>query len=143
MTVMNEDQPQPTFDRDGYPTDETLTTIEQWPATDPAGCLQYVRAAWNWPDHVTEQLKPGEHLIIQPPKNTRHLRFVTGGWSGNESLLGALEANRIITMLTWRLSTRGGVHIYEVPNWKHNHTDSAAVQHTSAATQPGEASIIP
>lgn len=112
---------EPTFDSDGYPTEETLKAISEWPASDAAGCLRFVQKAWNWPDYVNEQLSLDESLVIYPgisslrPKDAKHLRFATGGWSGNESLIAALNQNAVVRMLTWRMSVRGGLHIYEVP----------------------------
>lgn len=41
------------------------------------------------------------------------LRFATGGWSGNEDMMHALTENYPV-MACWRLSARGGLHIFEV-----------------------------
>jgi hypothetical protein len=38
----------------------------------------------------------------------------TGGWSGNESIIGALQSNSLLWALTWVQSRRGGHYIFEV-----------------------------
>ena len=50
------------------------------------------------------------------------LRFdiSTGGWSGNEDIIGALEQNQMFHMLcpvSWR---RGGHYIYDVQEWSND-----------------------
>ena len=92
------------LDEDGYPTDETLAKIKDWPWDDALGCLDHVRALWRYPDWVTKT-EVGE---------CHHFRFATGGWSGNEELIGALHSNVMIRCLTWQMSQAGGLHIYHV-----------------------------
>lgn len=108
---------EPTFYRDGYPTDEMLDIITNWPATDPAGCIDYVRAAWSEMGSVSDELRPAEAAMLSTDLDKHLVRFSTGGWSGNESLIAALEYNHVVYMMTWRLSARGGLHIYERPAW--------------------------
>ena len=113
----------PTFDSDGYPTHETLTRIACWPyATqkerlkylagelenvlpfDPAGWLEFCRKAWHWPNRVSESSR-------QPGR----WRFHTGGWSGNEMVIDAMEDNThlwSICAVSWR---RGGHYVFEAP----------------------------
>ncbi|HKB36839.1 MAG TPA: hypothetical protein VKD72_10310 [Gemmataceae bacterium] len=106
----------PTFDRDGYPTDETLALIKHWPYQDAAGCLDYVKAAWHYPDWATHDLNAGEASVVRAEKGEKYLRLATGGWSGNEELVIALEDNHMMRAVTWRLDARGGLHIYQYPN---------------------------
>jgi len=105
----------PTFDSDGYPTDETLAAIEAWPYQDLAACLDFVKAAWHWDDWATHDLSAHEAAIVRAEKTDTYLRLATGGWSGNESLVAALRANRMISLQAWRLHARGGLHIYQYP----------------------------
>lgn len=93
--------PEPTFDASGYPSEDTLEIIEQWDACDPQGCLEFVRQAWNDTGKVT--VDAGRYV------------FVTGGWSGNEDLLGSLHQNYVIYSLCWQMSQRGGRHEFAVP----------------------------
>lgn len=121
---------QPTFDADGYPTDATLTLIEQWPlfpqSDIPAGearrlrgaqaCLDFVLAAWNTTyGSAIYTLATSELSLVQAKKGEQFIRFVTGGWSGNEMLIAALRRNAVVQSMTWCLSSRGGLHIYRYP----------------------------
>jgi hypothetical protein len=71
---------EPTFDRDGYPTEETLEAIEKWPVETIKEVFPFIAAAWYYPDCARE-MRSGLWV------------FATGGWSGNESLMRAFEKN--------------------------------------------------
>ena len=65
----------PTFDRAGYPAEETLEIIKQWdmnPST-MKDLMAFIASAWHW-DDMARETSPGLWV------------FATGGWSGNESL---------------------------------------------------------
>lgn len=70
----------PTFDAEGYPTEETLECIRNWLHTDAEGLLRFIRDAWHGPE-LGAEVRPGIWT------------FVTGGWSGNEEILAALWAS--------------------------------------------------
>jgi len=114
-------QEQPTFDADGYPTDETLEIIKKWPMKSGLhanALLDFVAAAWHWPDFgVSHELKPAEAEVVHAEPGDRYLRLATGGWSGNESLIAALD-HSMGAFGTWRLSSAGGLHIYRY--WPEN-----------------------
>ena len=94
---------QPTFDQNGYPTEETLKTISYWPTEYPDELLQYVIDAWNQ--------KFGKVTILK-----NKVKLATGGWSGNESLLMMLKNNREFWNLCWESSHRGGLTVFR--RWK-------------------------
>ena len=117
----------PTFDRDGYPSDETLDRIERWTVAQqrvPFGsrsasldgvrkCLDFVVEAWDTRyGSVHRTLIDIEQAFLAPTANETFIRFATGGWSGNESLIHALQRNWMVHGLTWVMSRRGGLHIY-------------------------------
>lgn len=104
---------EPTFDADGYPTEETLAAIRVWPWQDVNALLDFIAEAWHWPDFVSRELRPEEASIVHAEPEDRYLRLATGGWSGNEDLIAALRENMMARALTWRLTARGGLHIYE------------------------------
>jgi hypothetical protein len=91
---------QPTFDQDHYPTEETLKVIVQWSADDFKGLMEFCRKCWQWDDYFTVD------------GNTYELH--TGGWSGNEDVIGALQDNILFWALCWQQSKRGGHYIFEV-----------------------------
>ena len=94
----------PTFDTDGYPTAETLDAIKLWPHQKSRELFAFIKAAWNYPEDFDE-------------KENGVYRIVTGGWSGNESLIWALEKNFIVHASCWMSSRRGGLHEYELPEF--------------------------
>lgn len=102
------------LDADNYPTDEALKIIEEWKLPngrkDIAKFFEFVKslwwcASWGWHEEDTT-----DELF-----NTPLMRYEisTGGWSGNESLIGAMEKNWIIWHMTWVQSRRGGHYIFE------------------------------
>lgn len=91
-----------TFDRDGYPTDETLEIIADvnaWPWDRYDAWIAFCRDAYS----------ERRGWIRETPKT---LVFVTGGWSGNESVIGAMERNFVFSRF-WRASKRGGLHVWD------------------------------
>lgn len=91
----------PTFDRDGYPTDETLDAIKAWPYTDLNGLMAFVCEAWS------EYGSWHEWCDV--------IRIATGGWSGNESIIDALLENHMAWTLLWHSSRRGGGYTFRIP----------------------------
>lgn len=89
------------MDADGYPEDDELDKISEWPYTDCAGLLEYARSLWRYPEYwnVAEDL----HKVS------------TGGWSGNESIIGAMMKNRMFWQLAWQSSRRGGHYEFVIP----------------------------
>lgn len=107
---------EPTFDVNGYPTDETLDAIEHWPinkASDAEALMDFIGRAWSYPDYWRKQ----DHWRDQSrygiaSRTVYRYTFSTGGWSGNESLVTALEHNVLAQMLgaySWRV---GGHYEY-------------------------------
>lgn len=112
---------EPTFDADGYPTEETLERIKTWDVIpdgkrfDFEAAMDFAGRAWSYPDYwtKTELWDDPEGYPGQKPQ----LRYVfsTGGWSGNESIIAAIEENQALQMLgawSWR---RGGHYEYRFP----------------------------
>lgn len=100
---------------DDYPTDQELSRIRMWPYEDLSGALDYVAELWSDYGRVRHNLTPEQYLVIGGEDNDRFLRLVTGGWSGNEDIIGAMAENVMLWTLTWRLSARGGLHIFRYP----------------------------
>jgi hypothetical protein len=98
-----------------YPTEAALTRLEQWPYQDTAGALDFVKAIWHWPDFASHDLSTHEAAILHANHDDKYLRLATGGWSGNEDIVHALESNRMIHAIAWRLHAFGGLYIYQYP----------------------------
>ena len=98
---------EPTYDKDGCPTDETLKSITEWPFDDPAGWLTFCRDSWDeFYGKVRWDLLPG--CLI-------HAEFITGGWSNNEVVVSAMRKNFMLWSRCWVSSHRGGLDIFEEP----------------------------
>ena len=102
------------WDKDGYPSDSALNQLSA--IEKPADALNFALELWNLDfGSVREALQPHELTILHANKDERFVRFATGGWSGNESIISALRRTPLTWPLTWRLSARGGLHIFEYP----------------------------
>jgi len=75
----------PTFDTDGYPTEETLNIISEWDDLSDEGYLmwiQFIKKAWHWQEFVFEG--ESENLMVREVnemlKREKHvLKISTGG----------------------------------------------------------------
>jgi len=81
-----------------YPTLEELDTIEEWDFKDFDGLANYIGDLWHHKDWG----------YSYEGKSTKRLQLHTGGWSGNESIIDALQKNGMFWGLTWQKSVRGG-----------------------------------
>src|SRR5438105_10118543 len=93
------------LDTDGYPTDDELQRIKDWPFTDIDNMFTFVKSIWHW----------------GVPPEWEHdgvLYLATGGWSGNEDISAAMNINFAIRS-RWICSTRGGAHEYELTSGYH------------------------
>jgi len=94
---------EPTFDKDGYPTEETLEAIRQWDGSDLKGLLPFAEEAFV-------------HRFGKWQKIGNTLRLATRGWSGCESVIDALADNFIFWTTCWILTRRGGLFLFEIPS---------------------------
>jgi len=86
---------------DNYPTKIELGMIRKWPFMDEKGWLDYCLGLWTFDGWAT--------------KRGGNYRFATGGWSGNEDIIEAMQANMGCWMSTWRSSHRGGLYKFQIP----------------------------
>ena len=92
------------LDEAGYPTEAALDIVSKWHWSDCAGWFAFIETIWEYRDwgwRVDREVTPVEYMIS------------TGGWSGNESIIGAMEANVILWSFTWVQSRRGGHYLFE------------------------------
>lgn len=99
----------PLLGDDGYPSEIELQRIREWPWEDGFRPLMaYILPRWQYADAGYWRQR-GDRFAIS-----------TAGWSGNESIIDALEANTMFAMLcpvSWR---RGGHYVYDVQDWDSN-----------------------
>jgi len=88
---------------DGYPDDAELKKIAKWSPFDLEGLMAFVRTLWGAADMGYWRQRGGKYWIS------------TAGWSGNESIIGALEENYVFWAICWLQSRRGGHYIFQLP----------------------------
>lgn len=98
------------LDEDGYPTEDALYIVEHWVGDAPSW-LRLVKSLWNYAE-MTWDLQQGEADGNNQAK--QEVQVSTFGWSGNESLIGAMERNFILWSMHWVQSRRGGHYIFEI-----------------------------
>lgn len=102
----------PTFDADGYPTDETLREIRHWPVENSGELMRYCARAWSYPDRFVRVERPEEDVLFR--EGSEWWRVSTGGWSGNEDIIEAMRSNHPFWLMCWFSSRRGGHYVFEV-----------------------------
>ena len=101
------------LDDDGYPTEDALEIVEKWHWDDAKGWFKFIEGiwylrSWGW----SEGLIPNDD--IDAP--TYQYDISTAGWSGNESIIAAMQKNDFMWYLNWVQSRRGGHYIFELKN---------------------------
>ena len=98
-------------DEDGYPVEVELAPCRG--SDDYDSLMQHVASIWHWPERVVQFNYKWE--------------LSTGGWSGNEEIIGALKMNTMFWMFCWVQSRRGGHYIFQTPTQQkaeHEHGNS-------------------
>jgi putative alpha-1,2-mannosidase len=88
---------------DGYPHEIELRRVRAWAYDDPAGLFAYLRRRWQYADSGYWAQRGSTFQIS------------TGGWSGNEDLIGAMSDNHMFWSLCWVSSKRGGHYQFQIP----------------------------
>lgn len=120
--MKNDPKDDPVLADDGYPSDAELDRIENWSAPrikDLFPLMAYVRERWKYPQYWEER------DVEEYSRRDREYEISTGGWSGNESLIHALESNMMFSIIapwSWR---RGGHYIYRIPKERDADQDPA------------------
>lgn len=105
-------EPDELIDDDGYPTDEALDHLRTFAGTTEE-IVSYVRSLMYNGLSVLEDYTNG---FGKPEKR---LTLITAGWSGCESVVGALHET-MFHLMFWESSFRGGKHTYtfSLPQWE-------------------------
>jgi hypothetical protein len=95
----------------GYPTKEVLNKIKTWKVYKAKDCheiLEFIKKLWYYPKYIT---------VVDDPELGKAWHISTGGWSGNEEIIGALMDNHVFWAISWYSSKRGGHYIFGVKPW--------------------------
>ena len=90
------------MDANAYPDDLESARIQAWPAEDFRGLMKFVHSLWTYREWGWAQGLEDRYQLS------------TGGWSGNESIIGALQLNTMFWLQCWVSSRRGGHYEFEV-----------------------------
>lgn len=102
------------MDEDGYPTEEELDKIKNWPYRDYKALMAYIRERWAYAEDGYWQQKQGIYYIS------------TAGWSGNEEIIQALKENHVFWGICWE-STHSGGHYEFILSKRKQDEDTKAV----------------
>jgi hypothetical protein len=94
------------MDIDGDPEDDELEKIEKWFHADMAGMMEYIKERWKYADDGYWRRRSRTYWVS------------TGGWSGNESIIGAMRRNMMFWAMCWCQSNRGGHYKFVLPKEK-------------------------
>jgi hypothetical protein len=100
------------LDEDGYPTAELLDLIEHWNYLALSELFEFIKPLWRFAD--SGYWKECESIDEITGKKSYCYHLSTAGWSGNESIIHAMQVNRLVWSLTWVQSRRGGHYIFEL-----------------------------
>jgi hypothetical protein len=102
------------LDDDGYPTQEALDVIEKWVDFTEKGKREWFEfinsiwhlKSWGWSSgEATDEHDNRRKITL--------FEISTAGWSGNESIIAAMQQNFLWT-ITWVQSRRGGHYTFEI-----------------------------
>lgn len=96
------------FDEDGvYPSEELLDYISSYDIIEGSS-VDLMVLVWNcWQyDHPYRNSYIENGYVVY--------EMSTGGWSGNEDLIGALRENVLWWAFNWYSSKRGGHYVFKV-----------------------------
>jgi hypothetical protein len=83
-----------------YPRDSELEKIAKW-ETQFKALMEYVQGLWEYDEYFG--------------RRGRTYTLHTGGWSGNEDLIGAMQRNVLFWSLCWVSSRCGGHYTFRIP----------------------------
>lgn len=96
---------------DGYPSEQELNRIRAWPYNDLVGWFDYIKPRWNWAATKFVDNNPGLWVLY------------TGGWSGNEDIIRAMQANVVLWQICWYSNYKGGKYVFTNPSQNISITD--------------------
>lgn len=115
------DYPKESIDENGYPTEGVLEWIKYYDNYQNLKTLFDVcfMELWSYPEFVIYRKEGGQERRAKlgwysDERTATHTWDVaTGGWSGNEDIIRALQENYVVWGITWQLSERGGRYVFE------------------------------
>lgn len=96
--------------RHPYPSESILDDIKAWsPNGFKLQCEELKSLFFEYGRFSSEVISDEEG------KKQIHVYIATGGWSGNEEIIGALQSNFLWWSMNWQSSMRGGAYTFSCP----------------------------
>ena len=94
-------------DSNNYPTESELGRIRAWSHEDGwAELMGFIRSIWWHADWGWS---------VDAGKLVTKYQISTGGWSGNEEIIEAMQENKRFWATCWYSNRRGGHYEFRVP----------------------------
>lgn len=109
------------LDADGYPTENALEAIEKWHWDNIPGWFKFIEGIWymrSWGWKEADEPHDWSDMEQYKDKVVHRYYISTAGWSGNESIIRAMQNNEMMWHLNWVQSRRGGHYIFELREFK-------------------------
>ena len=100
-----------------YPTETELKQIKEWDITNSEDLLdiaQFVMVVWNWGEPYCKLSRRIKDRGFKEGEYYRKLTLSTGGWSGNEDLIGALMQNWLWWSMCFCSHHTGGHYVFRI-----------------------------
>ncbi len=107
-----------------YPSDAQLKVITNWQYTMGwKNLVAYVEALW-WTPSFGFSLSRGKAHIFD--RQVIKLQLHTGGWSGNEDIIDALQHNYMFWSMSFYKQIRGGHFWFDIDKtcWEKSRTEA-------------------
>lgn len=92
-------------------TKKDLQQLSDWDIHDAHNLIERIKEMWAYPTYVKESWGVGRVWHKNP---ILILELHTGGWSGNEEIINALQNNKLFWSMWWQKTERGGHYTFEI-----------------------------
>lgn len=99
------------MDSDGYPDEQDLKKIREWPYNKYGRLFEFVKSIWEFAEVGYFEQSKQDDTTYSDTIYTLH----TGGWSGNEDIIRAMQENIIFWTTCWVWSRQGGHYEFKLP----------------------------
>ena len=124
------------FDDDGYPTEASLAAIASFEGS-PREFVEFTTALYR------NGFVKVEDIVDDFARPAKRITYITGGWSGCESVISCIEDATVFNMRFWASSHRGGMYVFEVRNDQWDETEfMGTIRLLAAADSDAHAGLL-
>lgn len=93
-------------------TKKDLQQLSDWDINDALNLIERIKGMWVNSSSVKESW--GVDRVWHKKNPILILELHTGGWSGNEEIIKALQGNKLFWLMWWQKTERGGHYTFEI-----------------------------